>query len=154
MCIIIDANIASIVFSNEPHVDLIPVFDWLTNENSDGGIVYGGQLATELSRVQDAKRRLVQLNRAGRAFLFPDAIVSVEENRLLVDRMCRSDDPHIIALARISGARTICTHDRNLQRDFRDPSLISNPRGSIYLRPQHIHLLRHTNSCPRFKRNR
>ena len=154
MCIIIDANVASSVFSDRPHADFSPIKRWLLDENRNGSMVYGGYLATELDRVQNAKRMLRELSRAGRAFLFPDAIVDTEKNQLIANRACESDDPHVIALARISGGRTLCTQDRALQRDFRNPNLISNPRGSIYLRPQHCHLLRHSSSCPGSSRHR
>ena len=46
--------------------------------------------------------------------------------------MCESDDPHIIALAQISGARLLYTNDLALQRDFRKRDLIADPRGKVY----------------------
>ena len=44
----------------------------------------------------------------------------------------RSDDPHILALAQISGARLLYSNDVDLQKDFRDKALIDHPRGKVY----------------------
>ena len=66
----------------------------------------------------------------------------------------RSDDPHIIALAGESGARLLYSHDRSLQQDFRDVSLINNPRGKVYstaisqeLTNDHRRLMREAPQC-------
>ena len=45
---------------------------------------------------------------------------------------CVSDDQHIIALAQISGARLLYSHDGDLQEDFRNKELIDRPRGKVY----------------------
>jgi len=66
--------------------------------------------------------------------------------------LCESNDCHVIGLALASGARTLCTHDKALQRDFRNPTIVSKPRGSIYLRPAHAELLRHGSSCGLLRR--
>jgi hypothetical protein len=49
----------------------------------------------------------------------------------------------------VSGARTLCCDDTRLETDFNNKNLISDPRGSIYKRPSHTHLLKHTSSCGR-----
>ena len=37
---------------------------------------------------------------------------------------------------------------------FRNPRIVSNPRGSIYLRSAHAKLLRHDSACGRLSRKR
>jgi hypothetical protein len=147
MCVIVDANIASLVFRRQPHNDFLPVFRWLYSPRADGCLVFGGQLASELRRVRGGRTYLVQLSRAGRARQIPDAQVDAEEQCVVETGLCRSDDPHVVALARVSGARTLCSHDRDLQRDFKHRALISDPRGKVYQKPGHADLLRHTRSC-------
>ena len=44
----------------------------------------------------------------------------------------KSDDPHVIALAQISGARLLYSNDPDLQQDFGDKRLIDSPRGKVY----------------------
>lgn len=147
MCVIIDANIASLVFRQPPDKDFAPVFHWLDDVKKDGRVVYGGQLARELSAVEAARRYLLRLQQAGRARLIPDRDVGPEEKRVVQTGLCKSDDPHVIALARIGGARTLCSQDKRLQKDFRNRELIKNPRGCVYQRPEHACLLRHTGAC-------
>lgn len=148
MCLIVDANLASRVFGHPPEEDFIPVLDWL---EKDGCLVVGGHLTTELGRLDKARRFVITLLRAGRARQIPDSDVEKEEAGIRAH--CQSNDGHVVALARVSGARTLCTHDRDLQGDFRNPLLISQPRGSIYQRREHAApLLKHTTSCGRLKR--
>jgi hypothetical protein len=145
MCLIVDANLAGLVFRSPPDPDFVPVLDWLLER--DGCLIVGGHLGTELALVEKAQRFLIALLRAGRAKRIPDAAVSQEEATVLETGHCESNDAHVIALARVSGARTLCTHDKTLQRDFRNPRLIAKPRGSVYQRRAHARLLRHTPSC-------
>ena len=154
MCVIVDASVACLVFRREPHSDFLPVFQWLHDSRADGCLVFGGELTRELRRVQAARGYLRRLNQAGRARRIPDADVDDEEHRVAATGLCCSDDPHIVALARVSGARTLCSHDGDLQGDFTNRDLISDPRGKVYQRPTHVHLLRHTRSCGLLSRRR
>ena len=43
-----------------------------------------------------------------------------------------SDDPHLLALAQVSGARLLYSNDSDLQDDFKNRRLIDNPRGRVY----------------------
>lgn len=147
MCVIVDANIASLVFRHPPHENFAPVFAWLHDPDKDGRLVYGGGLARELSKLAAARRYLRALDQAGRAARVPDEETASEEQRLLQGGLCTSNDPHVIALARRGGARTLCSLDRDLHSDFTNPRLISRPRGHVYQKPTHAHLLRHTRAC-------
>ena len=67
---------------------------------------------------------------------------------------CISDDPHIIALAQISGARFLYSDEGNLHEDFKNRKLIGNPRGTIYstkerdsFTSKHRKLLRRSGIC-------
>ena len=144
MCLIVDASLASLVFGDHP--DFVPVRDWLLQHG--GRLVIGGRLVDELSRVEKARRFVVQLQRAGLARQLPREDVTRVEAEVAATGLCESNDSHVVALARVSGARTLCTDDKALQRDFRNPRLIASPRGSVYQRPAHTKLLRHTpSSC-------
>ena len=44
----------------------------------------------------------------------------------------RSDDPHILALSSVSGARLLYSNDDALQQDFTNSDLLNNPRGRVY----------------------
>jgi len=149
MCVIVDANVASKVFSGAPPEEYGPLRRWLDEPEEDGCLVYGGQLSRELQRVGVAGRYVVALLRAGRARFVPDGEVSPEAEK--VAELCESNDGHVIALARVSGARTLCTEDQALWRDFNNKALIDNPRGKIYRQSRHSHLLKHSRSCGRLR---
>lgn len=153
MCLIVDANLAGLVFGSPPHPDFVPVLDWL--QQRDGCLVVGGRLADELGQLERARRFVLQLLRAGVARQVPAAEVDREEAEVAATGLCESNDSHVVALARVSGARTLCTHDKALQRDFRNPRLVMKPRGSVYQRSEHMRLLRHTpSSCRRARKRR
>jgi hypothetical protein len=149
MCVIIDVNLAFRIFTSAPEAAFRPVFDWLHAPDKNGCLVFGGKLFKELAHREASRRYLRSLLQAGRAYRIPDAMVQSDEQQVTDSGLCQSDDPHVVALARVSGARTLCSHDRALHQDFRNPKLIAKPRGRVYQSAAHIRLLRHDRSCPR-----
>jgi len=135
MYMIIDANAASFVFSNPCHKDYEPIFEWI--EKKGGKIVYGGKNASELYKINNARRSIINLNRAGRALLIEDRLASIEIS-VINSGYCKSDDPHVIALARRSGARFLCLKgDDDLEVDFKNLNLLPFKKGKIYKRYEH-----------------
>ena len=152
MCLIVDANLAPLVFGENPHDDFRPIINWLFSKSCDerliGKLVVGGQLATELDKINKARESIIELNRMGRARIIPKN--DTDKKSKQIKDLCKSDDPHVIALARLSGARILCSQDKTLHKDFRNPKLISDPRGHIYQNAEHEHLLSeygHTSAC-------
>jgi hypothetical protein len=131
VCLIIDANVVSSVFP-VPSQDFQPVHSALFTGKAR--LVYGGKLTEEYAAVKSFRRLLLQLDRSGGARQVPDAPVRAETDRLRAQDLCRSDDQHIIALARISGVRLLCSNDNDLSDDFKNVDLISRPHGSVYRR--------------------
>ena len=86
-------------------------------------------------------RFLLRLDQAGKARQVANSEVDAETQRLAVGNFCVSDDPHIIALARVGTVRLLCSDDEDLATDFTNKDLIGNPRGSVYKRAEHAHLL-------------
>ena len=158
MCIVIDANTAHAVFSNSPHTEYRPVIDWLfrkpRNSPSCGWVVIGGKLRGELAVSGDNVRRaLVALKRAGRLHEEDDGDVDAKAIEIESTGLCTSDDPHVISLVVVSGARTVCTEDLDLMVDVGNGGLVSRPRGKVYTRRRYSRsalssLLFHTSSCP------
>ena len=95
-------------------------------------MVVGGKLRDELSGNQNFVRWLRQAVQAGRARILDDNEVNDATRAVLADRVCQSDDPHVIALARVSGTRLLYTNDNALERDFK--KLI--PKGIIFTTKQ------------------
>lgn len=151
MCVIIDSCVAHLLFRNPPNTNYIPVYEWLFNSRKNGVVVIGGKLRDELLTSKERIRLFTELNRAGRSISLPDILIAREEKKLNKIRIMISNDSHILALARASGARTLCTVDSDLEKDFKNTALISNPRGRIYKYAKHYKLLSHTDSCINFR---
>jgi len=142
----VDNNVAHRVFFSTPK-DPDPDFKDLSDSlfgrrNPSAKIVYGGGLKREYLRSGKVRRVLLELDRNGRAQQVKDSEVDAEEKKLMSNDVCVSDDEHVIALARISGARLLCSDDNALENDFRNHQLVNSPRGNIYKRcPDHNHLI-------------
>ena len=128
MCAILDANVAHKVFGrNRPEAGEA-FFDWLDSGN--GRLVVGGKLRRELDAAGVPRKWLQRAFQLGRVRNFDDREIDDKTEELAP--MCRSDDPHIVALAQISGARLLYSDDGRLHGDFKNPDLIDNPRGAVY----------------------
>ena len=134
MCAILDANVAHEVFG----VDRPPAgegfFNWL---NEGGGrLVVGGKLRGELNRSSQAYRAWALQARLSGDLRRLDDPLEMEVDTITEDleqaAAMKSDDPHVIALAQVSGARLLYSNDSDLQDDFKDRRLINNPRGKVY----------------------
>jgi predicted nucleic acid-binding protein len=144
VCLIVDADAAG-QFLARPS----PITDWLLGDKGKPRLVAAGTLREELARLGVVRRLLTALDRAGRLRSANADRLRQEEGRLRADTRCRSNDIHVLALAIVSGARTLATFDNALAGDFRNADFISRPRGHIYRDPaKHAHLLGHTpTSC-------
>ena len=151
MCLIVDNSVAGKFFSSREGELYFPVLDWITEGN--GKLVMGGRLWDEYQDVPRGKRILtrraklvLELERQGRARIYSAATIDEEERQ--VKDMCQSNDAHIIALARVSGARVLCARDGALEVDFKNLALVSSPDGHIYETAADSEHLHHRHGCP------
>ncbi len=143
VCLIVDANVA--------HKFLLQssaITQWLSRPLGNPRLVAAGKLLRELAANDEVRKKLVELERAGRLRSADAERLHREERRLRAAAVCLSNDTHILALAIVSGTRTLATNDNTLATDFKNKQIIDQPRGRIYRDPtKHAHLLRHTPSC-------
>lgn len=140
MCLIIDANCAAETLTSSPSTAFAPVMSAILHKNAV--MAMGGKkLREEYQRLAKVWRFIVLLDRAGKVAVCSDAAVDALHEELQNSGLLQSDDPHIIALAKVSGARLLCSKDQNLHKDFRSAKLISGPRGSVYQNESHAPLL-------------
>ena len=88
-----------------------------------------------------ARRRLADYVRDGRAIVVAKERFTEDEASLRRRSDLRSDDPHVLALARVSGARLLYTGDTDLIADFKDKKIIDSPRGKVYSGAANTNLL-------------
>lgn len=140
MCIIIDANKMGGFLTEPPNqaAAAAPIHDWLRKKG--GKIVYstGGKFAAEVRG--RAQERLTLYARSGQAIQIDARRFQDDESSLANDGI-KSDDPHVLALARESGARLLYTDDADLMDDFKDKRFIDKPRGKVYRNQTHVGLL-------------
>jgi hypothetical protein len=144
MCrLIVDVNVATrvLVASNDPQFDSLHRSLFGTRRPNPV-LVYGGHLTVEYRRNNTLTRILRELDRAGRAEAASDIDVDAEAGRLRDGGTLNSDDPHILALARVSGARLLCSEDKALRGDFKNKAIL-DPRGKLYSKASHRRVLTH-----------
>ena len=153
MCAIVDNNVRHQVFGGKDVQTPAGEFflNWL--DNRKGKLVVGGKLLEELSEYGNFSNWLQQALQAGNAVTWSDAEVAAETATLESRRICKSDDGHVLALARVSRARLLFTNDRDLQKDFGNRAIIQ-PQGLVYttlkhqeVRSTHRNLLNRTDLC-------
>ena len=139
MCIIIDANRLGAFLSDPADEDAAPIHNWL--DRLGGRIVYsnGGTFASELG--PRTRTRLQTYVRAGKALVVSADRFANDERGLSERADLRSDDPHVLALARWSRVRLLYTGDSDLIADFKNQRLVNSPRGKVYSSAANAHLL-------------
>lgn len=136
MCAILDNDVAHEVFSSKRNSITFrgTVFlKWI--EDGKSVLIVGGKLTKELYKTENARDWIKQGLLAGSVINeeVDEAGVKLatRTSKLKQQGSCHSNDPHVIALAQISGARILYTKDGDLMKDFRNSALL-NPKGKIY----------------------
>ena len=131
MCAIVDTNVAHEVFGLSPQPTGEKFFEWI-NKGSER-LVVGGKLLDELEESSKSFTEWAGVAvSAGKMRIVDESKVNARAQKLEADGTCASDDPHILALAQVSGARLLYSNDRDLQKDFKTKGLIDGPRGKVY----------------------
>jgi len=133
MCIILDNNTWGDFIKNKE--DMKPIRKWLEQKN--GKLVYSNHIRfQELSN--NSRRYLAEYYRQGKAHLIPHEKVEKEIEKINIQNdQLKSNDLHILGLAKASNTTVLCTKDRSLHTDFKQ--IIQN--GKIYKNKSHTHLL-------------
>lgn len=129
MCIVIDTNKLAEFFEVPARQDAAEIHKRLRRGSLMLVFGVGGGFGEIGGRL---RRRLRDLQQAGRAMPVPAKELDQDARVLQGAGLLRSNDPHILALARASGARLLYTADQALIGDFKDPHIVSDPRGKVY----------------------
>ena len=132
MCMILDVNRWGDFLGKKE--DMTPIHVWLNKGN--GKLLYSNHdKFRELSTKY--KRALVQYQNVGWARMVPKDKVEREISNINDKRInLKSNDIHILGLAKASGAKVLCSSDKKLHKNFKD--VIG---GGIYQTKEHGHLL-------------
>ena len=128
MCAIIDANVVGEVFGPNPSPAGEEFRAWIIK--GSGRLICGGELQEELERIEDFKKWARNALNFGKMKNINDGKVRRRTAQIQKESI-QSDDPHILALAQVSGSRLLYSNDKKLHKDFKNPALV-DPVGSIY----------------------
>ena len=144
MCIIVDADRIGKFFSKQDNEDVAPIHKWLKKKL--GVLIYstGSKFADELQH--KTQRQLLEYVNAGYAKLISASDFQHDEHRLQKNSAVKSNDCHVLALARAANVRILYTGDQNLMEDFKNKDLIS--KGKIYTGKQNQKKLLNNWRCP------
>lgn len=149
MCLIIDKGVCWRMYAPKTNPEAVPVIEWLFGPS--GNLVYGGANAAELMEHPQVVVILAKLRQAGKAVRLSDEKVDAEAKRIKDAHSPRTNDVSILAIAKLSGARTLWTADADLMNDFRNTTIVPSPRGSVYGKIEHRELLCHRPGCSRWR---
>lgn len=121
MCLIIDANVLTLVIGLRPDPEFLPIRQAL--EKKTAIAFFGGQLRREYLRLTRFLAIIAELRRSGALHRLDDQEVD-RQMELFKKRRLVSDDPHILAVAEVSKVRLLCSHDKELHADFTNPNLL------------------------------
>lgn len=146
MCCVIDVNLLPAVFDNDnsKHKDYKPVFQWIINDK--GSIIIGGsKFKAELSRMPRYQSLLKTLNKSNKVFSADDDEVdflSIEIEKIRDDHSLSKatyNDPHIVALAKLTNVKLICSDDSGLVKYCE--LVLKEKKPKFYKSAKHSHLL-------------
>lgn len=130
MCVIVDANVAGEVFGEGGSPAGQQFFDWLNSGR--GQLVVGGRLLEELEGSRNFTAWAKEATLAGRIRSLSKEETEARIRQLEHSARHVSDDPHVLAVAQLGGARLLFTNDESLEQDFKNKLLIDRPRGRVY----------------------
>ena len=131
MCVILDNSARDNVFGRCSGTPVgRELLEWLDEGRTS--LVVGGKLSDELAGSRAFEDWAANAVKDGRLRVFNRDVVDRETTDLENNWRGKSDDEHVIALARVSKARVLYAHDSDLRDDFRNRDLVPNPRGRLY----------------------
>ena len=141
MCAIIDNSARDEVFGSAPSQRATEFLKWL--EDGHTKVAVGGRLLGELAGGNGQPgaasfRQWLRTARMRGLAYEPEGDVDGQTEYLeaAVDergqRLCKSDDPHVLALARAAGARLLFSNDGLLIQDFQNNDILRGPSGKVY----------------------
>ena len=117
MCTILDNDVVAAVFRPDPCPGAREFKRWI--EAGGARLVVGGKNLRELCKNRAFRAWLQEALRQGKATSVPDSRVDKEAESLRQSASFKSNDEHVLALARLSGARLLYSRDGPLGDDFK-----------------------------------
>ena len=150
MCVIIDTNMIKGFIKPMTTEDMKPLRQYIVN----GKIKLisppkGSTLSGEYKKINKTNEFLTEYSSQGFIkIISPEKLEQAEQELVFREKKYnikyKSDDFHILVLAEASNTKLLVTNDGDLEKDFKNPSIIG---GSIYKYKTQTKLL-DNNKCP------
>ena len=129
--------------SDPNHLNFVPIRNWICS--GPGKLVIGGtKYKSELMAVRSILSCILELERQGKVIRVCDVDVDSDETIVKkIEPANNFDDPHLVALIRLTGCKLICIIDPRAHKFLRSPRFYSSPknRPSLYTRSKNSTLL-------------
>jgi hypothetical protein len=152
MCLVADPPTLVPIFkqADPDHAAFSPVKSWVIS--GPGKFVIGGsKYRAELNAVRSILPFLTELEKRGKIVRKSDAEVDAEERKVkLIEPSSDFDDPHLVALIRLTGCKLICVRDTRSHKFLRATRLyrVAKERPHLYTRAKNANLLCNNNLSP------
>jgi hypothetical protein len=152
MCIVVDPPTFIPMFkaTDPDHADFAPVRDWVIG--GPGKFVMGGaKYTSELTAVRSVLGLLTELERKSKIVRKRNEDVDADEIKVRTIEPAKDfDDPHLVALVRLTGCRLICIRDARSHRFLRASVFYRSKkdRPKLYTRSKNNLLLSAHNLAP------
>ena len=138
MCMILDVNMWSDFIEQKSIMQ--PVHQWLEGKN--GKLLYSDHESFQKELTLSHKKVLKSYYQSGHARFVPKKQLEKTINSLRKTHQFKSNDMHILGLAKVGQVKVLCTKDKDLHHDFKQ--ILG---GNIYQNAKHQHLLTQ-DTCP------
>ena len=131
VCALVDANFAHEVFGVQSVADrgrLLPVGH--EGKRASRGRRQGAMKNLSVAQTTSGSGQF-QAVQAGTMTIASESYLEKRTQQVEANGEYQSDDPHVLALAQVSGDRLLDSNDSALQGDFKNRRLIDNPRGRV-----------------------
>lgn len=152
MCIVVDPPlfVPMLKCSDPDHAKYAPVLDWVSR--GCGKFVTGGtKYQEQINGVRSVIPLLTEFQRRGKIIRVDrsqvDGAVAILKD---IEPSNNFDDPHLVALVRVSGCGLICVNDPRSHKYLRDSRFYASKkaRPRLYTRPKNSNLLCNNNIAP------
>lgn len=133
--------------SDPRHQEYFDIKNWVVNGKAKF-VIGGTQYKNELSRIESILKLLIELDKRNKIYRISDN--SVDEDVVNLKRLEPSadfDDPHLVALIRLSHAKIICVNDPRSHKFLKRNDFYDNPklRPKLYTGSRNKRLLNDSN---------
>lgn len=148
MCVVADPPTFVPMFKDHDpeHDQFAPVMEWVAN--GPGKFIIGGSTyLRELMSVKSVIPFLLELERKRKIVRLSHMVVDTEEVQVkALESSTDFDDPHLVALVRVTGCKIICIRDPRSHKFLRQTKFYGSPkdRPRLYTRLKNKSLL-----CPK-----